>query len=700
MPSRDELDAHLQDVLSRYPNVPYDVARRLIGVESSGDASAVSPKGARGVMQLMPGTARDMGVADPMDWRQNVEGGVKYLSQNINQFGLPAGIAAYQTGPGNVRRDLARGGNGIPDNTDGITRTPDYVRRVMGDAQDAPAAQPAAARSTRSVLPQYADSHAFNPVSVSPPPPKKGVFSELANELWSGIVAPGEDLKEAVHQTLGPDVVDAIENVGDALGMPRVDKMRADVTANTSADMQDAQQAKWWTDDGPGPAFTNWRSYASGLLQSMPETLLSVVPAMRAGSLAGRMAATAAARTAAERGLSKEAAEALIEKAASRAQNGAAFLVGNQLESVESGAQSARQVRDEIMHMDDATLDKSDAFKQLVAYYKGDRALAKRRLAEDQSAQGMVLGYLATVPFSGFGDVALARAFRGQLEGGLAKRLGKTIASEGGEEFAQGFTQQVGQNVAEQAADPDKGTYDDALNQAVGGGVIGSLQGAGPAMLPGRRVAAAPDTAPPLPTPPPAEAPRSSKADEFAAKQREVVAAMDEAQRADVQRAATQMVDEDKKRAADKAAAARDYERVTNPNAQSDEEAPPPAPRHPAMVDGDIGRPRDGQPYAARLPALSRMKGEDLADTHEVVQLGPKEFVIRPKAEEQRDAVSQPGAGEVLQREPAEAGAAGGERERVESGEQGPEPAAASEPVADATPAASPRSSGARRHAA
>jgi soluble lytic murein transglycosylase-like protein len=66
---------------------------------------AVSPVGATGVMQLMPGTARDLGV-DRFDLRQNIHGGAAYLSKMVNQFGgdLTLGLAAYNAGPQAVRR--------------------------------------------------------------------------------------------------------------------------------------------------------------------------------------------------------------------------------------------------------------------------------------------------------------------------------------------------------------------------------------------------------------------------------------------------------------------------------------------------------------------------------------------------------------------------------------------------------------------
>jgi hypothetical protein len=88
-------------------------------------ANAVSPAGAIGVMQLMPGTARDMGVKDPYDPVQNIEGGVKYLAKMQRKYDDPKIAAiAYNWGPGNTDRWLAQGGDfsRLPKETQGYIR--------------------------------------------------------------------------------------------------------------------------------------------------------------------------------------------------------------------------------------------------------------------------------------------------------------------------------------------------------------------------------------------------------------------------------------------------------------------------------------------------------------------------------------------------------------------------------------------------
>lgn len=85
--------------------IPFDLFYRMIEVESGFNPKAVSPAGAMGLGQLMPGTARALGVKDPFDPEQNLEGAAKYLRQQYDRFGRwDLALAAYNAGPGNVRK--------------------------------------------------------------------------------------------------------------------------------------------------------------------------------------------------------------------------------------------------------------------------------------------------------------------------------------------------------------------------------------------------------------------------------------------------------------------------------------------------------------------------------------------------------------------------------------------------------------------
>ena len=96
--------------------------------ESRWRENAVSPVGARGLAQLMPGTARELGV-DPDDPLANLEGGARYLRQQLDRFDgdIEKALAAYNAGPGRVER-----AGGIPR----IRETQTYVAAVMGRLSD------------------------------------------------------------------------------------------------------------------------------------------------------------------------------------------------------------------------------------------------------------------------------------------------------------------------------------------------------------------------------------------------------------------------------------------------------------------------------------------------------------------------------------------------------------------------------------
>ena len=135
MPITKEIDLLVQQTAKKY-GVPVNLVRAVIGKESgqlqskgtpaenywSADHGVRSPVGAIGLMQLMPATAQGLGV-DPTDVGQNIEGGVKYLKQQLDAFGgdQTKALAAYNAGPGNVRKH-----KGVPP----FRETQNYVQKI------------------------------------------------------------------------------------------------------------------------------------------------------------------------------------------------------------------------------------------------------------------------------------------------------------------------------------------------------------------------------------------------------------------------------------------------------------------------------------------------------------------------------------------------------------------------------------------
>lgn len=112
------------DRVSRANDLPPALVHAIIKAESNGQRLAVSRKGARGVMQLMPFTSKRLRVADPFDPIENIEGGIRYIKELLVSFegNLTNTVAAYNAGPAAVRKY-----GGVPP----YQETRLYVRRVM-----------------------------------------------------------------------------------------------------------------------------------------------------------------------------------------------------------------------------------------------------------------------------------------------------------------------------------------------------------------------------------------------------------------------------------------------------------------------------------------------------------------------------------------------------------------------------------------
>jgi soluble lytic murein transglycosylase-like protein len=114
--------ADIIDRVSAEQNVPVKLVRAVIQVESAYNERARSPKGAMGLMQLMPATARQYAVADPYDPASNIEAGIKHLKSLLQRLPVALALAAYNAGEATVQRF-----NGIPP----YPETRNYVSRIL-----------------------------------------------------------------------------------------------------------------------------------------------------------------------------------------------------------------------------------------------------------------------------------------------------------------------------------------------------------------------------------------------------------------------------------------------------------------------------------------------------------------------------------------------------------------------------------------
>jgi len=183
-------DPRLGKIINKYASqqgIDPRLVQTVIRHESGFDPVAVSPKGAMGLMQLMPETAASLGVEDPFDVEQNIKGGIRFLKICLNRFeqNLPLALAAYNAGPGRVVEH-----QGMPP----FKETQDYVKKVVQDysGQSLDPAQiklqPAAAAVPAVTTP--AEAPPAPPPSTSKPLNLLPLFMPPAFDMPSGTVSP------------------------------------------------------------------------------------------------------------------------------------------------------------------------------------------------------------------------------------------------------------------------------------------------------------------------------------------------------------------------------------------------------------------------------------------------------------------------------------------------------------------------------
>jgi hypothetical protein len=325
---------------------------------------------------------------------------------------------------------------------------------------------------------------------LAPPEESAGGGSSIAaiaRDIGTGLEAGGvmaaQDINEIGRKARGPLAVGpkllaaGIDALSARRGLPTGEgganalKSISDrVQDQYSPEFKQAGAKKWWDSEAQsfGPAWSDPRSYAKGLLESLPENVLTMAPTMQLAKGAFMSTITKLLG----QGVARDEAEKLAAKAAART----AYVAGGAIEGGLAGAQSSREVRDDIMGMSDETLLKSDAIKSLMqqGMSLGD---AKKHIAESGASRAFLMAGVTTGMFGGMGDRALAHAMFGG-DKSLVKKFVKGAVGEGLlEEFPQSYLQQVSQNIATLQADPSRNITEDALNQGLGGLAIGGVQG-------------------------------------------------------------------------------------------------------------------------------------------------------------------------------------------------------------------------------
>jgi hypothetical protein len=208
--------------IAQREGVPVDLFLRMIGQESAWNAGALSPKGASGLAQLMPGTARDLGV-DPNDPIQNMTGGARYLRQQLDTFGRPdLALAAYNAGPGAVKKH-----GGIPP----YRETQDYVRKILGDNEGQAVADDA--MTALGLKPQgiLTPKNTESKPMIAEQPQARGLLDALGiQKMQEG--AAGETGQRFYERDTFKDTAASLAQGFAAMGsMPALQKMTADISS-------------------------------------------------------------------------------------------------------------------------------------------------------------------------------------------------------------------------------------------------------------------------------------------------------------------------------------------------------------------------------------------------------------------------------------------------------------------------------------
>jgi len=307
------------------------------------------------------------------------------------------------------------------------------------------------------------------------------LFTDTMYLLNSGLNMAARDVSEAVGMIpyVGKPIVNAMDRADRWLNngkgtqqlLDESDKLNAagftpemvqarkkDFVIEPGDDLGNGEKAKGWNF---GPAWSDPRTYMSGIVESLPEMALTMGGAgvLAKGAYTGMIAKGATKAEAAKRAAT------------------VATVAGGFLEGSLGGAQASRQTRDEINKMTPDQLKDSDAMKALMDTGKTFEE-ARSTLADNSASKAFLLAGVGTGIFGGMGDRALVKVITGK-SGRLKSALTGMIGEGLFEEAPQSAAQQMAQNYVKQDADPNQPLMKGVANQVAGGAVTGGIMGAG-----------------------------------------------------------------------------------------------------------------------------------------------------------------------------------------------------------------------------
>lgn len=322
------------------------------------------------------------------------------------------------------------------------------------------------------------------PAPVRPANKDANIATDVGNLAGIGVNTMAQNVRELVGRIpgVGKTIVDKLDGIDKwATGKSSEELLKGNVKAGQerlTPEMQEAGERKWWDSDKGtfGDAWSDPRSYVSGIVQSLPEQALTMIPAMRLakGIYASKIAA----------GVAPQVASAAAARAAT--------LAGAVSEGSLAGAASSREVRDKIMAMKPDQMQGSEAVQALMSQGMTFEQ-ARQTIANDAATQAFITSGVATGAFGGFGDRMLAKAMTEGIGKNVVGRVVKGMVGEGVlEEFPQETLGAVAENAALRRADPRIALTDDALNRGLGGLATGGIQGGAMAGVMGRNAGTAP----------------------------------------------------------------------------------------------------------------------------------------------------------------------------------------------------------------